>query len=67
MAKIEAPSIDPRDAWHILFLNRQAATFRRLAEITTSPAARGVYLEGLLSWQGLLDSVVFAAMRRAAT
>jgi hypothetical protein len=58
--------IDPWDRWHILFLNRQAATYRQLAEITTSPSVKGVYLEGLLSWQGLLDSVVFAAMRRAA-
>lgn len=59
------PTIDRADARHILLLNAQVATFSKLAAITTNDGARGVYLASMLTWQGDLDHVVFAAMRRA--
>lgn len=59
------PTIDRVDARYILLLNAQAATFSKLAQVTTSDGARGVYLASMLTWQGDLERAVFAAMQRA--
>jgi hypothetical protein len=57
--------IDQPDRRYILFLSSQVATFSKLAQLTTNEHARGVYLTNMLTWQGILDATVLAAMKRA--
>lgn len=58
-------TIDRRDRRYILSLNDQAASFRKLAEVTVPPV-RDIYLVGLGKWLAYLDNAIDAAERRAA-
>lgn len=59
-------TIDRLDRHFILMLNNNAAVFRRLAEVTVSPEARGIYLGGMLRYEADLDRAVEKALRRAS-
>lgn len=64
--EISATSFAAPDKFLVLWLTRQAATYRRLAEITSSETLRPDLLARMAAFQGQLDAAVFAAMRRAS-
>lgn len=57
--------LDPSDRRFILLLNDQAATFRKLAEVTTGPS-REIYLAGLGAYLTRVEFALEAALRRCA-